>query len=37
MKFREEFFIALNQWQKGWAENQDKKNEFSVTLKRSAA
>jgi hypothetical protein len=34
MTFRDEFFIALNQWQKGWAEDQDTKNEFSISLKQ---
>lgn len=33
MTFRNEFFIALNQWQKGWTEEQDRKNEYSISLK----
>lgn len=37
MTFRDEFFIALNQWQKGWAEDQDTKNEFSITLKQECS
>ncbi|MBS1685363.1 MAG: hypothetical protein JSS76_11425 [Bacteroidetes bacterium] len=33
MKFKDEFFIALNQWQKGWAEKQENKDIFSISLK----
>lgn len=33
MKFNDEFFIALNQWQKGWSEDQERKNELASILK----
>ena len=33
MTFRDEFFIALNNWQNGWAESQERKNEYAIPLK----
>lgn len=33
MPFRKEFFIALNNWQKGWRESQEKKNGYAELLK----
>jgi len=34
MKFNDEFFKALNRWQKGWSEDQEKKKEFTSALKK---
>ena len=36
MKFRNEFFIALNLWQNGWSENQDKRNQLAIELKKES-
>lgn len=33
MPFRKEFFVALNNWQKGWNESQEKKDEYAKPLK----
>lgn len=33
MKFRNEFFIALNNWQKGWEENQETREQYALSLK----
>lgn len=33
MIFREEFFIALNNWQNGWGENQETRFQLAISLK----
>lgn len=35
--FRDNFFIALNRWQRGWAENQEQRLELSALLKDECA
>jgi len=37
MNFRNESFIALNNWQNGWNEKQVKKDELSISLKQECS
>lgn len=37
MLFKNDFFIALNNWQKGWKEDQETRSQFAISLKKECA